>query len=121
MRALLQIPGNGIVVCPCKLASEITFPRVKQLAIFGYQHVNIEAFPVGLLHTRIEMPASFRGLILDQRPVRQHGTNVIAISHDSGRFGILIADSLEKADREIMGIAVDVHGVPSDLSIWEIA
>ena len=72
MSALFQILRHRVVVGAGKLATQVAVPGVKQFAVFGYEHMNIKPLPVHVMISSIEMPATFRRLVLDQGAVRQH-------------------------------------------------
>jgi hypothetical protein len=83
MRALSKILRYRVVVGSRQLASQVSIPCIKEFAVFRDKHMNIEPLPGHMLVSGIEMPASFRSLILNQRAVRQHGLYLVAFSHHS--------------------------------------
>src|SRR5687767_5851136 len=65
MRAFLKVLCHSVVIGAGELATEIAIPGVEQLAVFGNENVNVEAFPVDMLVASIEMPAAFRCLVFN--------------------------------------------------------
>src|SRR4029078_3571859 len=64
-----------------------------------------------VLIARVQMPAPFGRLVLDQRAVRQHRSNIITVAHSPRRMRIFGVDALEKCHWEVMRIAVDIHSI----------
>jgi hypothetical protein len=107
MRALFQVLCHGVVIGAGEFATEIAIPGVEQLAVFGNENVDVEAFPVDMLVASIEMPAAFRRLVFNQSSVGQNRSDIVALANHPRRVRVLGAHRLEKFNRKAMRVAVD--------------
>src|SRR5687768_5762804 len=110
MRALLKVLSHGVVIGAGKLATEIAIPGVEQLTVFRHENVDVEALPVEMLVSSIEMPAPFWRLVFDEGTVGEDRSNVVALANHPGRVRIFGTHRFEKFYRKIMRVAVNVHG-----------
>jgi hypothetical protein len=83
--------------------------------------VNVEAFPLDMLVSSIEMPAAFWRLVFDQSTVGQNRSDVVALANHPGRVGVLGADRFEKFDGKIMRVAVNIHDETSLMKALQVA
>src|SRR5262245_13972959 len=109
MCTLFEILRHRVIVCAGKFATQVAVPGVEQFPVFGYEHMNIKPFPVHVMISSIEMPAPFRGLVLNQCTVRQNRPYVVSVSDHSRRVRILSTYPLQELNREIMRVTVDIH------------